>query len=527
MMRRKVAVLLLIGLALAGCRGGGDAPAAPDVLRLAGKDDVPTLDPALGYDTASWQFEDMLFDTLLDYDESGALSGELALRWQVSDDGLRYRFQLREDARFSSGRTLTAEDARLALERVLVPGTRSPGAELYRGIAGAQECTAWPCHLRGLSVPSPWVLEVTLAAPDPVFLHKMAMPFAAPVPPEVVRERGDDFGRAPVGSGPFQLAEWRAGQRLLLTRNPHYYRPDVPRVPGVLRLVGVDDDVGWLKFLSGELDITAIPPPEFSGVIRSAERAPRIRKVTTMRTHYLGLNCELAPFDDRRVRRALNYAVNKPKLLRLLNDRGVVANGFVPPNMPSYQSTVPGYPFDPERARRLLHEAGYAAGLSSTLWLRNDETAIRLGQSIQQDLAAVGVHLQLRPLAWGTFLDAIKRPGHVPMFLLGWEADFPDASNFLEVLLHSKQIGANNNTGYRNPEVDALLDRAAQMTDAALRQNLLQEVERLAFDDAPWVFLYHPVSYEIVSHRVRDYQLHPLRPARFRTVWLESTSGRR
>jgi ABC-type transport system substrate-binding protein len=522
-MRRLLLLLVsLIVVACGGCRRDGVATTAPPVLRLADKDDVPTLDPALGYDTASWQFEDMLFDTLLDYDEAGRLTGELAQRWQVSEDGLVYTFELRRDARFHNGRPVTAGDARLAIERVLAPATRSPGAELYRGIAGVGECASWPCAVGGLHVPAAQTLQVTLAAPDPVFLHKMAMPFAAPVPAEVVRERGDDFGRNPVGSGPFQLDEWRPGERLLLARNPHYYRAGEPRVAAVSRLVGVDRDVGWLKYLAGELDITTIPPPEFLRVTRDPVLSPRIRKVTTLRTQYIGLNCELPPFTDGRVRRAFNHAVNKEKLLRLLNDRGVVAKGFVPPGMPAYRPAVPGYPFDPQRARQLLREAGFEQGLSSTLWLRNDETAIRLGQSIQQDLAAVGVQVRLRPLAWGSFLEAIKRPRHVPMFLLGWEADFPDASNFLEVLLHSKQIGANNNTGYRNPEVDRRLDQAAQMTDAAARQRLLEEVERLAFDDAPWVFLYHPVTYEIVSQRVRDYELHPLRPARFRRVWLEA-----
>src|SRR5262249_37086740 len=147
-----------------------------------------------------------------------------------------------------------------------------------------------------------------------------------------------------------------------------------------------------------------------------------------------------------------------------------------------------------------------------------------LAQSIQQDLAEVQVMVQIKLIAWGPFLEAIRQPDLVPMFLLGWEADFPDPSNFLEVLLHSKSIGSNNNTNYSNAEVDALLDAAAHSVDAAARLRLLQNAELRALDDAPWILLYHPVSYDIVNPRVRDFQLHPLRPARFDHVWLADES---
>jgi len=286
-------------------------------------------------------------------------------------------------------------------------------------------------------------------------------------------------------------------------------------------LVGVNDELAWLKYESRQLDVANIPPAEFPRVVREPRYAPLLRHVTTMRTQYLGMNCQMAPFTDRRVRQALNYAANKTKLLQLINERGVVAKGVVPPNMPGYNAAVPGYPFDPRRARQLLAEAGYPDGFRTTLWVRSSEDSLRLAQSLQQDFAEVQVAVQIKPIAWGPFLEAVRKTDLVPMFFLGWEADFPDPSNFLEVLLHSKYIGTNNNTNYRNPDVDALLDQAAHTIDAEARLALLQRAELLAIDDAPWVFLYHPVGYEIVAPRVRDFRLHPLRPARFDRVWLD------
>lgn len=514
----------LLALLLTGCVSSSGDDTAGQYLRLADQDDVPTLDPARGYDTASWQFEELLFNTLVDYDDDGQLIPELATDWQTAADSLTYTFHLRADVRFTNGRPLVAADVRYAIERVLNPHTQSPGAEFFRGIAGAEECSEVRCTVPGIEVVDPHTLRFHLHAVDPLFLHKLAMPFAAAVPAEEIAHWGEDFARHPVGSGAFRLQEWMSGQHLLFVRNPDYFEPGLPRLAGVLRLVGVNDELAWLKYESRQLDVVAtIPPAEFPRVAREARYQPLLRHVTTMRTQYVGMNCRLPPFTDRRVRQALNFAANKPKLLRLINNRGVVAKGFVPPNMPGYNAAVRGYSFDPQRARQLLAEAGYPNGFSTTLWVRSSEDALRLAQSLQQDFAEVGVAVQIKPIAWGPFLEAIRRTDLVPMFLLGWDADFPDPSNFLEVLLHSKYIGTNNNTSYRSPEVDARLDEAARTSDPATRLKLLQDVELRAIDDAPWVFLYHPVSYELVQPRVRDFRLHPLRPARFERVWLADT----
>ncbi len=516
--------MLCLSLCPLGCASPSadrsDAP--PGYLRLAGPEEVPTLDPARGYDTASWEFEQMLFSTLLAYDEATNLLPGVAADWDISPDHLTYTFHLRHDVRFSNGRQVVAADFKYAIERVLNPHTRSQGAEFFRVIRGAQECGEASCSVEGIMADDPYVLRIELRDFDPLFLHKLTMPFAAAVPAEEITRWGEDFARHPVGSGPFVLREWISGQRLVLAANPNYFVPGWPRAPGVQRLIGVNDDLAWLKYESGQIDISNIPPAEFPRVTREPRYQPLLRHVTTMSTNYLGMNCQLAPFTDRRVRQALNYGVNKEKLLRLINNRGVVAHGILPPTMPGYDVAIAGYRFDPEQARRLLADAGYGRGFATTLWVRADDpTTLRLAESVQQDLAEIGVHVEIKQLAWQALLEAVRVPDLVPFFYLGWEADFPDPSNFLEVLLHSKNIGSNNNTSYRNPQVDALLDRAAQTVDAAARLRLLQEVERLAVEDAPWVFLFHPVTYDIISPRVRGFQLHPLRPSRLDTVALE------
>jgi ABC-type transport system substrate-binding protein len=519
----RIFVVLWAVLCLAGCTsssGGGNEP-PPPYLRLAGADEIPTLDPARGYDTASWQFEQMLFTTLVDYDADSNLVPKLATGWEVSSDGRTYTVHLRADVRFTNGRSVVASDVKYSIERVLNPHTRSQGAEFFRVIKGADTCTAAVCSLDGIEVLDAQTLRFTLRDFDPLFLHKLAMPFAAAVPAEEVARWSEDFARHPVGSGPFMLREWISGQRLVLVRNPDYFIKELPRLDGVQRLVGVNDDLAWLKYEAGQVDVSGIPPAEFPRVIRDARYQALLHHVTSMTTNYLGMNCRMAPFTDARVRQAMNYAVNKEKLLQLNNRRGVAARSFLPPNMPGHDANVTGYPFNPARARELLAAAGYAQGFNTTLWVRSDnKLTLSMAQSVQQDLAEVNVRIQIKPLAWPSFLEAVRVPDLVPFFYLGWEADFPDPSNFLEVLLHSKNIGSNNNTNYSNAEVDGLLDQAAHTVDPEARLQLLQEVERIAVNDAPWVFLFHPVTYEIVQPRVHDFQLHPLRPPRLEQVEL-------
>jgi oligopeptide transport system substrate-binding protein len=513
-------------LAVSGCSREGDGlglPKGSSVLRLADADDVPTLDPAVGYDTLSWSFEQEIFSTLVRYGDADIeLHPDVALSWESSPDATVFTFHLRKDVRFSNGRPVTARDFRYEIERVLSPATRSKGIEYFRSIAGAGDFIAGRTrHVAGIVIPDPYTIVFHLTAPDPLFAHKLAMPFAAAVPREVVERWGHDFSRHVVGSGPFMLKQWIGAERIVLVKNPWYFVKGLPRVDAIVDQIGVGPELGWLKFEAGQIDILGgIPPAEFPYVMST----PRLRRLTlsqtTISTTYLGMNCQMAPFTDVRVRRAFNYAVNKQKLIAVLNGRGVVARGVMPPNLPGYDPGLRGYAYHPARARRLLDQAKIGPDFHPTLWLRADPTTVILAESIQQDLELVGVHLDLKPVAWGPLLEAIRQPHNVELFLSGWEADFPDPENFLGVLLSKQQWGGNNDTFYSNPRVDELLAEAAPMTDLKKRYKLYDQAEKIVVADAPWVFLFHPVSYVIRQPWVHGVVLNPMRPTRFERVWL-------
>ncbi len=510
---------LLLLISLTACQGPDQGDPYRPYLRVADKDDVPTLDPARGYDTASWQFEDLIFETLVDYNDEGQIIGELAQQWRAEANGTRFVFRLRDDAMFSHGRQVNAEDVRFAITRVLAPETGSPGRDFFLSIRGARTCDKPGCEVAGLVTLDDNTLAVEVEQPDPLFLHKMALPFASAVPPEIIVREGENFDFRPVGSGPFLLAERVAGQRLVLKPNPYYRGAVQPRLPGIVRFVGVPEDLAWMRYRAGLLDLAIIPPAEIPIVLRDPKLSRLLRTADTLRTQYVGLNCARPPFTDVRVRQAMNYAIDRRKLIAILHHRASPPQGIVPPTMPGYPQRPEPYPFDPPRALKLLQAAGLGGGFRATLWLRNDETAIRVAQSLQQDWERVGVRVRLKPVAWGPFLDAVRHNPNIDMFLLGWEADFPDPSNFLEVLFHSRQIGANNHTYYSNPVVDALLEQAASTTEPAQRTELYLLAEQRILDDAPWVLLYHPRTMLLSSDRLRGLRLHAWRPPRLAQLW--------
>ncbi|HUA36411.1 MAG TPA: ABC transporter substrate-binding protein [Candidatus Binataceae bacterium] len=519
-----VGALAIAAFALTGCHSGPpplDLPPHAMVLQIADSDDIPTLDPALGYDTVSWTFEQAIFDTLLRYgDDNIDLEPDLATSWEAAPDAQTFTFHLRRDARFSNGRTVTSDDFRFGIERVLDPATRSRGMEYYRGIVGADDFAAHRvAHVNGIETPDAWTVIFHLAKPDPIFPHKIAMPFASAVPREEALKWGDDFSRHAVGSGAFMLKQWLSGERLVLVRNPYYFEKGLPRLDAIVDSLGVTSDLQWFRYEAGDLDVVSdIPPAEFPYVMKT----PRLRALTlhkaTVTTRYLGMNCQMRPFTDVRVRQAMSYEIDRQKLIALLNGRGLVAHGVMPPNLPGFDPKLAGYDHDPGKARALLEQAGLGGGFSFELWMRADPTLLMLGQSVQQDLAEVGVHADLKPVAWGPFLEAVREPHTAQAFMSGWEADFPDPENFLNALLSRDQWGSNNDSFYYNADFQRLIDEAKDVTDLPQRYAIYDQAEKIAVADAPWVFLYYPVSYAIRQPWVNDYVLNPMRPSRFERV---------
>lgn len=528
---------------LAGCgepdrgprwRGAGAAePRAGGALRISTYTNLRTLDPAIAYDEQSLYALYYLHDTLLDFEPAGTgLVPWLAESWSVSPDGLVYAFTLREGVTFSSGRPVVAGDFAYAWKRVL----RTPDSPFPAFLDAVDGARAYAAGERddvpGIRVVDDRRLEVRLTHPDAAFAYILAMKFTAPLDEAFVAAHGGSLRAAALGTGPFVLAGWSEGERLVLERNPRYWRAGEPHLDRIEIRENIPRDVAFLMFERGELDaVDRLAAPDWLWIAGRDDWAPYIQRTPAMSVYGARMDVTQPPFDDVRVRRALNHALDKSHTIKLLNGLAVPSHGMLPPGLFGRDDTLEPYPHDPARARALLAEAGYPDGFTVEYVTIKDDNAEKLAQSMQADLAEVGVRVEIRLMSWATFLDAVGRPGGPPFSFGSWVMDYPDPTSFLDVRFHSRMISAhnsNNDSFYADPEVDRLLDEARRERDPARREAAYRRVERILYDDAPWIWDYHPVMVEVVQPYVRGFTIHPVLGRDFRRVWLDlDDAGRR
>jgi len=478
------------------------------------KSDVSTLDPAIGYDWQNWSMIKSLFNGLMDYEPGTTnLVTDLAESYDVSDDGTVYTFELRQGVKFHNGREMTADDVKYSLERTVRPGTQSPGAGFYDTIEGFEAVQSGDAEqLSGIKVADDYTLEITLSRADAPFLHKLALNFAFVVPREVVEEHGQDFGKNPVGTGAFQLADWTLGQQLVFERNEDYYRKGIPNLDRITFDVGQEPTVALLRLQRGEADILGdgIPPARFLQVSQDPEWEDNIHEGRQLHTGYVTMNVKMEPFDDARVRKAVNMAINKERVVKIINGRASVANQPLPPLMPGYAEDYDGYPYDPEQAKALIDEAGYGDGVSTELYVMNVDPNPRIAQSIQQDLAEIGIDAEIKSLAQSTVINAGGQPDQAPMIWSGgmaWIADFPDPSNFYGPILGCGGAvkGGWNWAWYCNKEVEKMAQKADAMSDPAMsdqRIELWRDIYLKIMEDAPWAPVFNEKRYTMHSSRI-------------------------
>ncbi|QKK20690.1 ABC transporter substrate-binding protein [Rhizobium indicum] len=463
------------------------------------KDDITTLDPAIGYDWVNWSMIKSLYSRLMDY-APGTPNPvpSLAESFTVSPDGLTYTFKLHKGVKFSNGRELVASDVKYSIERAVDPKTQGPGAGFFGAIKGFEDETGGKTTtLSGIETPDDSTVIFNLSRPDATFLHVLAINFASVVPKEAVEAAAGDFGKKPVGSGTFILKDWTIGQQLVFERNKDYFVKGVPYIDSFKVEVGQEPLVALLRLQKGEVDIAGdgIPPAKFLEIKNSADGAQMIVDGEQLHTGYIRLNTKVKPFDNVKVRQALNMAINKERITRILNGRATPANQPLPPLMPGYDKSFTGYAYDVAKAKALLAEAGYPDGFETVLYSTNTDPQPRIAQAIQQDLAAVGVKAEVRALAQANVIAAGGTEGEAPMIWSGgmaWIADFPDPSNFYGPILGCAGAvpGGWNWSWYCNADLDKRAVAADSMSDPAKAAERTAAWGKIFTDimaDAPWI----------------------------------------
>jgi peptide/nickel transport system substrate-binding protein len=489
--------VVVLGVAALACDAG---PARlrhrrdPGALVVAQAADVTGLDLVRVVDSESIEVGEILFEGLARW-VPGTTEVEpgLARAWEVSPDGLRWIFELRPDVLFHDGTALDAAAVVFSFERVIVPAHAS-----YTG----DDALYWRTLLkdvRRVTALDPTRVQIEVARPYAPLLGELAMfPIVSPA---AVLRLGDGFRYHPVGTGAFAFEAWEPGSQVVVKRFAGYWGqpPELERI--VFRVV-LDARQRLVDLQSGAVDLAAgILPDEQSFVELHPDLVLHHRPSNAI--SYLAFNTTHPPFDDRRVRRAINYAVNKEPIVKLAyQGRAVAADGPLPPGQWGYHRPAIRYDYDPPVARQLLAEAAasgaFDPGRVYTLYAPTTPRAYlsqpeRVARYLQSALSHVGVQtaLVLQPI--GDHVEATSRGDH-DLALIGWIGDTGDPDNFLYVLLHSDNAvpgSAQNVAFYRSPMVDGLLLAAQAASEKASRSAVYAEVQELVAADAPWVPIAH------------------------------------
>jgi peptide/nickel transport system substrate-binding protein len=501
----RLALLALI-LALGAAVPAGAQPAGTLVVGLVAE--PVNLDPAQVTDLNSNRVGRRIAETLVTFpDESTQIVPGLAESWAVSKDGLRYTFKLRKGVSFHDGTPLDAEAVKFSIERQINPEHpfnklgKYPFANFFFG------------NIKAVEVVDPLTVEFVLKEPRASFLAVLTAGAASIVSPTAVKKYGQDYALTPVGTGPFKYAAWERGQRVVLEKNPSYWRFPVKLDRVIYRPI-VEDQARLTELLTGALDLIVGTPPDYVGQL---EANPKVTLLKQVGAHvwYLGINNQKKPFDDKRVRQALNYAVNKDAIVRdVLKGTGSLSVGPVLPKTWGADGGLKPYPYDPERARKLLAEAGYPGGFTTTLWVPESgsgmQSPVAMSTVIQSNLKAVGVNVSLQTMEWGAYLAKL-RSKEQELFALSWMAGNEDPDMVMYPLLHSSQWTPNgpNRALYKNEKFDEILHQARLTTDEKKRADLYRQAQRILVDDAPWIFVDHEIQVVATRAGLKGFKLHP------------------
>lgn len=504
--------LLVIPLLLfaPACRKTDDGR-LPGYLYLRLNSNPTSLDPALITDFMGGGIAAKLYNGLVRFNETLGIVPDAARSWTLSPDQLTYTFRLRHDVRFSNGRKITAHDVRYSFERVLTLGTKAPWTWVLDKIEGAGDFMKGKTkNISGIRVKNDITLVLKLEKPFGPFLSLLAMPTAYIVPREEIQRLGQDFGTHPVGSGPYTVSEWKHGQYLRLAAREDYFEGR-PKLNGIFYRVIPEDLTAVVEFETGRLDVLQIPSSEYKRYTTDPQWRDLVHGRAGLNSYYLGLNCTRPPFSDLRVRKAVNMAIDRQRILStLFEKRGLLASGPIPPGI--WKNNVvrnKGYQYDPETARSLIHDAG-AAGARVKIYITSEPEVLDIVEVIQNYLSEAGLKAEIIQLDWSAFKHAVNE-GEPDAFWLSWWADYPDPENFLFPLFHSGSVGSSGNrTRCLDPGLDRLIERAQRTTDERQRYLLYRKAEDRIIQNAPWVFMWHRGEYFVVQPWVKDFKIYPI-----------------
>lgn len=518
-LHRALPALVAAALAVMGL-GGYAVAQAPKTLIIALGADQTGLDPQQVQNNESGFVMSTIFDSLVNYKPGSSEVGPgLAESWTVSPDGKVFTFKLRRGVKFHDGTPMTARTVAEDLDRAINP--TNPCYVINRKVDSYDEFTFGSVKdgsVAKMQAVDDYTLRFTFPAPNAPFLSSIAMVWQGIMSPKATKDNNCDASQRPVGTGPFKFVEAVRNDHITLEANRDYWggRPKVDRI--IFKIIP-ESATRMLALERNEVQILAdVPPSDYVRV--QGNKALKMYRQPGLTILGVAMSNDLGPFKDKRVRQAMNYAVDKDAINKGLYAGAATAGQGMPSVLWGYNKSVKPYPYDTAKARALLKEAGYANGFSTEMMVYsnprgyNPVGGAKLGEAVQGYLAKVGIRTKITQYEWGAYLDRFRRQPWEGFAIAGWSGDNGDPDNFLGDLFEWDTVNNKariNNTGrHHNAAYDRLLQQARQTTDQARRARLYEQANQILHDDAPWIFINHTNQVRAARANVKGFLLNPL-----------------
>ncbi|MBN3171935.1 glutathione ABC transporter substrate-binding protein GsiB [Pectobacterium brasiliense] len=441
-----------------------------------------SLDPYDANDSLSQTVAKSFYQGLFGFDKEMKLVNVLADSYDVSPDGLTYTVKLHPGVKFHDGTAFNAAAVKVNLDRASNPDNRLKRYNLLKMIEKTEA-------VDDLTV------KITLKTPFSAFVNNLAHPAAVMISPAALKQYGKDIGFHPVGTGPYRFVTWNQTDFVKVEKFNGYWKAGLPKLDSITWRPVVDNNTRAALLQTGEAQFAYPIPFEQAKVLEKNDKLALVASPSILH-RYISMNVTQKPFDNPKVREALNYAINKEALIKVaFSGYATPAEGPLPSSI-DYSAKYHPWPYDPAKARELLKEAGYPDGFTTTLWSsHNHSTAQKVLQFTQQQLAQVGVKVQVTAMDAGQRAAEVEGKGvketGVRLFYTGWSASTGEADWALSPLFATASWPpAQFNTAfYSNPQVDADLANALKTTDRTEKQKLYKDAQDKIWADAPWIFL--------------------------------------
>ena len=510
-------------LLLAGCGGSRleNGTESGDIFIWGRGADSKGLDPGKEEDGESVKVIDNIYEPLVTYKKDEAvIIPWLATGWEVSEDGLIYTFRLREGVKFHDGTPFNADAVVFSIKRQFDKARYKYWSSMNMDSLVDDVVSV-----------DDYTVRFRLKQPSSLFLRYCTMHFMYIVSPAAVEKYGEKYGTSvsvPTGTGAYKFVSWRKNDRIVLERFDDYWGTKA-RIKHVVFKSIPDNSARLVALENGEIHGMNFPDPENLPYIRR-NKDLKIESSISLDIGYLAMNCSKKPFDDVRIRRAVNHAINKKQLVETMYpETGVPAKNAIPPGLSGYNDDIVDYEYDPGKAKELLREAGYPDGFKTNLWYMPIPRGYmpngkKIAEIIQSDLRKVGIMAELKTQDWGTYLEFTSEGRH-EMCLLGWSADIADADNFFNVLLSmdldSGERNVQNVALYKNPELQKMLNEARRISDEKRRTEIYGKACKIVHDDAPWMPIAHTRFIVVLRKNVEGLEITLLTKIFFNTMELE------